>query len=82
MKSNKMPYVIYADIESLITKIDGCANNPDNSSTTKTGEHILCGYSMSTIWAFINIENKQILCRGVDCMKNSCEYLRERAKKI
>ena len=28
MKSNKMPYVIYADIESLIRKIDGCVNNP------------------------------------------------------
>ena len=30
MKSNKIPYVIYADIESLIRKIDGCVNNPKN----------------------------------------------------
>ena len=30
MKSNKMPYVIYADFESLIRKIDGCVNNPKN----------------------------------------------------
>ena len=30
MKSNKMPYVIYADIESFIRKIDGCVNNPKN----------------------------------------------------
>ena len=28
MKSNKMPYIIYADIKSLIEKIDGCANSP------------------------------------------------------
>ena len=35
MKSNKLPYIIYVDIESLIKKIDGCANNPENSSTTK-----------------------------------------------
>ena len=41
-----MPYIIYADIESLIRKIDGCANNPENSSTTKIGDHIPCGYSM------------------------------------
>ena len=46
MKSDKMPYIIHADIESLIKKIDGCANNPENSSTTKIGEHIPCGYSM------------------------------------
>ena len=45
MKSDKMPFIIYADTESLIEKIDGCAN----SSTTKIGEHIPCGHSMSTI---------------------------------
>ena len=33
MKSDKMTYINHADIESLIRKIDGCANNPDNSST-------------------------------------------------
>ena len=25
-----MTYIIYADIESLIKKIDRCANNPEN----------------------------------------------------
>ena len=32
-----MPNIIYDGIESLIKKIDGCANNPENSSTAKTG---------------------------------------------
>ena len=36
-------------MESLIKKVDGYTNNPKNSSTTKVGEHIVCGYSMSTI---------------------------------
>ena len=58
MKLGKMPYFIYGDTESLFKRIDGCANNPENSSTTKIGEHILCGYSMSTIWTFDHIENK------------------------
>ena len=58
MKSDKILYIIYADIESLIEKIDGCANNQENSSTTKIGEHISCGYSMSSIWTFGHIENK------------------------
>ena len=44
-----MPYIICADIESLIKKIDGCAKNPEKSSTRKIREHIPCGYSMSTI---------------------------------
>ena len=38
MKSDKMPYIIYADIDSLIGKIDGCANNAESPSTaTKKG---------------------------------------------
>ena len=69
MKSDKMPYIICADIESLIKKSDGCANNPENSSTTNIGEHISCGYLMSTIWAFDNIKIKHTLYRGEDCMK-------------
>ena len=40
MKSDKRPYIINADIESLIRKIDQCANNLENSSITKIGEHI------------------------------------------
>ena len=28
MKSDKMPDIVYADIESLNRKIDGCTNNP------------------------------------------------------
>ena len=32
-----MPYIIYADIESLIRKIDECVNNSETSSTTKIG---------------------------------------------
>ena len=37
-QSHKMPYIIYADIESLIRKIDGCANNLENSSKANVGE--------------------------------------------
>ena len=54
-RSDKMPD-IYADLESLIRKIDECANNPKKFSTTKLTKHIPCRYTMSTIWAFDNIE--------------------------
>ena len=74
-----MPYIIYADIESLIKNIDGCANNQEKSSTTKLGEHIPSGHSISTIWAFGNIENKHTLYNGENSMKKFCTYLREHA---
>ena len=74
-KSNKMPYIIHADIESLIRKIDGCANNPEKSSTMKISEHIPWRYSVSTIWRFNHIESKYTLYHGKDCMKKFCESL-------
>ena len=82
MKSDKIPYIIYADTESLIRKINGCANNPEKSSTMKVGEYVPCGYSISTIFGFDHIENKHGLYRGKDCMKNFCDSLKERAKNI
>ena len=65
-----------------LKKIDGCANNPENLSTTKIGENIPCRYSMSTIWAFDHIKKKHTLYRGNDCTKNFCESLRGHLKNI
>ena len=82
MNSNKMPCIIYADLESLIKKIDRCANNPEKSSTTKTGKHVPCRCSLSTIWVFDIIENKHALYSGKDPMKKICSSLKERALSL
>ena len=76
VKPDKMPYNIYADIQSLIQKIDGCANNLEKSSTAKVGEHITFGYSVSTIWRFDHIEGKHFLSRGKYCKNRFCTSLR------
>ena len=81
-KSEKAPFIIYTDLECLIGKIDRCKNNPDNSFTTKVGEHIPSGFSMSTISSIKIIENKHDVYRDKDYMKNFCESLREYAMKI
>ena len=57
MKSNKMPYIIYTDIESLIRKIDRCANHPEKSSTMKIGKHIPCGLpEKEKLFNYLNLE--------------------------
>ena len=35
-KSDKAPFIIYADLECLIEKIDRYKNNPENSSANKS----------------------------------------------
>ena len=32
-KSDKAPFIIYADFKYIIEKIDGCKNNPENQSS-------------------------------------------------
>ena len=81
-KPVKAPFIIYADLECIIEKIDGYKSNPENSSTTEVSEHIPSGFSMSTISLFKSIENKHVVYRGKDCMKKFCESLREHATKI
>ena len=81
-KSDKAPFIIYADLEFIIEKIDGCKNNSENSSTTKVSEHIPSGYSMFTTSSFRSKENKHDVYSGKDCMKKFCEFLKEHAMKI
>ena len=78
-KSDKAPFIIYADLECITENINGCKNNPDNSSATKVSENIPSGSSISTIYSFRSIENKHDVYRGKDCTKKNCEFLREHA---
>ena len=80
-KSDKAPFIIYANLECIIEKIDGFENNPENSSTTNVSECIPSGFSISTISSFKSKENKDDVYRGKDCMKSFFEFLREQAIK-
>ena len=57
-KSDQAPFIVFADLECMIKKIDRCKNNPENSSTTKASEHISSNFSMSAVSSYINIEDK------------------------
>ena len=70
------------DLKCLIETIDGCKKNPENSSTTKVDEHIISGFSMSSISSLKIIENRHDVYRSKDCMRKFCESLREHSMKI
>ena len=81
-KSLKLPFIIYANLECLLKKIDTCQNNPDLSSTTKINQHIPSGYSIYTSYSFDKSNNKLSYYRGKDCMRRFCKYLKDHATKI
>ena len=51
-KSMKVPFIIYADLESLLEKISTCHNNPEKSSITKMNKHTPSGCSLFTHCSF------------------------------
>ena len=80
-QSDKVPFIIYADLECIIENIDGCKTNPENSSTTKVSKHIPSGFSMSTISSFRSLENKHDMHSGKDCMKKVLQITKRARNK-
>ena len=81
-KSDKTPFIIYADLECIIEKIDGFKNNPEHLFKIKVSKHVPSSFSMSTISLFRSIENKHDVYIGKDFTKKFCESLREHEMKI
>ena len=81
-KSDKGSFIIYANLECIIEKIDGCKNNPENTSDTKVSKHIPSGFPISTISSFRSIEDKHNVYICEDCTKKFCEFLRKHAIKV
>ena len=65
-KFMKVPFIINADLESLLEKMNTCYTDPEKSSTTKIKKHTPSGYSMYTLCSFGNTLSYY---RGKDYMR-------------
>ena len=63
----KVPFIIYADVESLLEKMSTCHNNQKKSSTTNINR--ASGNSLFTNCSFDTAKNKLDCYRGKECMK-------------
>ena len=81
-KSIKSPFIIYADLECLLEKMNTCHNNPEKLLTTKINKHTPSGYSLFTHCSFDTAKNRLDYYRGKNCVKNFCLDLREHTTKI
>ena len=64
----KSIFIIYADTESLLEKIDTYHSNPENSSTTKINKHISFYFSLFMHCSFDTTNNKRDYYKGKDYM--------------
>ena len=80
-QSLKVPFIIYADLECLLQKINTCQNNPDKSYTEKEATHRPSGYSLVTSCSFDKSKKERKCFRGENCMKIFCKDLKNKAMK-
>ena len=80
--SMKVPFIIYADLECLLEKMNTCINNPNESSTTKINKYTPSGNLIFARFSFDESRNKLNYYRGKDCMKKFCKDLKEHATRI
>ena len=57
-KSLKVPFITYADLQSLLST---CRNNSEKPSTTKINKHKGSGFSLFTHCSFDTIKNPSII---------------------
>ena len=78
----KIQFIIYADMESLLDKVNTRHNNPEKSSTVKVNKHTASVYSLFTDCSLDNTKNKHDYYRKKDSMKNFWKDLIGHAIKI
>ena len=75
----KVPFIMYADFESMLEPIQGPGNNPRISSTRGI---VPSGWCVHREFAYGKIENPLKLHRGKDCVKKFCEHVIGEARRL
>ena len=82
-RSEKVPFIIYADMEALIKPIQNCQPNPESSYTKKNQKHDPISFSYC-IKCFDDNVFKPVLrsYTGEDAIEKFVEWIEEDVKKI
>ena len=78
----KVPFVMYADFDSILEPINGPSNNPNYSSTREVNVHTPSGWCVHSKFAYGNIDNPLTQYRGSDCIERFCEHIISEAKRL
>ena len=67
-KQLRLPFVIYADFESILPKIQGCEGNPSKvtTNTTKDTRHLPCSFGAYIISSDPQFYKEQFIYVGED----------------
>ena len=78
----KVPFVIYADFESILVPFSGAPNNLEMSSTRGINVHQPSGWYMYSKFAYGKVTNPLKQYRIRDCISKFCEMIMAEAKRL
>ena len=78
----KVPFVMYADFESILEPIQGASDNPNKSSTRGVNSHKPSGWCLHSKFTHGNVKNPTAQYRGTDCVERFCEHIILEAKRL
>ena len=78
----RVPFVMYADFESILEPIQGVKNDPSISSTRGVNSHKPSGWCLHSKFEYGNVKRPTSQYRGPDCVKKFCEKIISEAKRL
>jgi uncharacterized C2H2 Zn-finger protein len=76
-----VPFVVYADLEAITAKVQGCTPDPANSFTQNLEKQVPCG-ACAVLVDSEGVMIDEFLHRGEDCIKELFVNLRTWAKRV
>ena len=78
----KVPFIMYADFESILEPIQGPGNDLRISSTTGVNNHVPSGWCIRSEFTYGKVEAPLKLYRGKNCVKKFCEHVTGEARRL
>ena len=71
----KVPFIMYADFESILKPIQGPENSPRISATGGVNAHTPSGQCVQSEFAYGEVKDPFKLYRGKDCVRTFCDHI-------
>ena len=78
----KVPFIMYADFESILEPIQGPNSNPSQPYTSEVNQHTPSGWCVYSKFAYGEVDNPLRLYRGKDCIETFCNYIKGEAHRL
>ena len=78
----KVPFIMYADFESILELISGPGNDLRILTTRGINVHVLSGWCVCSEFAYGEVKDPLKLYRGKDCAKKFCDHIIGEARRL